>query len=103
MPAALGRDLVLDVHRRDARPRELADRTRDGEGVAPAGVDVDEERQGDGGRDPAGVRQDVVVGSVVEDWDLSSLGVGQCIVSLPEGPPFFFTFNEYASRGLPDE
>jgi type IV secretory pathway TraG/TraD family ATPase VirD4 len=49
-----------------------------------------------------GVRQDVVVGSVVEDWDLSGLGVGQCIVSLPEGPPFFFTFDEYASRGLPN-
>ncbi|HUK73172.1 MAG TPA: hypothetical protein VLW50_31230 [Streptosporangiaceae bacterium] len=49
-----------------------------------------------------GVRQDVVVGSVVEDWDLSGLGVGQCIVSLPEGPPFSFTFDEYASRGIPN-
>jgi len=46
-----------------------------------------------------GVRQDVIVGNVVEDWDLTGLGVGQCIVSLPEGPPFFFTFDEYASRG----
>jgi Type IV secretion-system coupling protein DNA-binding domain len=44
-----------------------------------------------------GVRQDVVIGSVVEDWDLSGLGVGECIVSLPEGPPFFFTFDKYVS------
>ena len=49
-----------------------------------------------------GVRQDVIIGSVVEDWDLSGLGVGRCIVSLPEGPPFFSSFDEYASRGLPN-
>lgn len=43
----------------------------------------------------AGVQQTVIMGNVVEDWVLSDLKVGQCIVSLPEGPPFAFTFDEY--------
>jgi type IV secretory pathway TraG/TraD family ATPase VirD4 len=43
-----------------------------------------------------GLRQEVVLGNVIEDWVLSSLRVGECIASLPEGPPFFFTFGEHA-------
>lgn len=43
-----------------------------------------------------GVQQDVVIGNVIEDWVLSGLTVGQCIVSLPEGPPFSFTFNQFS-------
>ena len=42
-----------------------------------------------------GVRQLVVSGNVIEDWQLSGLGRGQCIAALPEGPPFFFTFQEF--------
>ncbi len=42
-----------------------------------------------------GVQQIVVEGNVIEDWVLSGLTRGQCIVSLPEGPPFFFFFREY--------
>ena len=45
-----------------------------------------------------GVQQEVVIGNVIENWVLSGLQVGNCIVSLPEGPPFFFTFNEYQPR-----
>ena len=44
-----------------------------------------------------GIRQDVVIGSVVEDWDLSGLTIGECVVSLPDGPPFFFSFDKYVS------
>jgi type IV secretory pathway TraG/TraD family ATPase VirD4 len=49
-----------------------------------------------------GVQHDVVLGSVVEDWALSGLNVGECIVSLPEGPPFSFIFDEYVRRAGPD-
>ena len=45
-----------------------------------------------------GVRQEVVLGNVIEDWTLSSLRVGECVLSLPEGAPFFFTFNEYVGQ-----
>jgi type IV secretory pathway TraG/TraD family ATPase VirD4 len=44
-----------------------------------------------------GVQQIPVLGHVIEDWDLSGLAVGQCIVSLPEGPPFLFPFAEAQS------
>jgi type IV secretory pathway TraG/TraD family ATPase VirD4 len=43
-----------------------------------------------------GVRQELVDGNVIEDWELSGLSVGHCIVSLPEGAPFFFAFREHA-------
>lgn len=43
-----------------------------------------------------GVRQEMVDGNVIEDWELSGLSVGHCIVSLPEGAPFFFAFREHA-------
>ena len=46
-----------------------------------------------------GVQQEVVIGNVIEDWALSGLSVGTCIVSLPEGPPFFFAFDEYSPAG----
>lgn len=42
-----------------------------------------------------GVQQVVVTGNVIEDWALSDLGRGQCIVSLPEGGPFFFGVQKY--------
>ena len=45
-----------------------------------------------------GVRQVVVTGNVIEDWVLSGLALGQCVVSLPEGVPFFFTVDEYQPR-----
>jgi type IV secretory pathway TraG/TraD family ATPase VirD4 len=45
-----------------------------------------------------GVQQEVVLGNVIEDWALSSLRVGECIASLPEGPPFFFTFREHVGK-----
>ena len=45
-----------------------------------------------------GVQQVVVMGNVIEDWVLSGLALGQCIVSLPEGDPFFFAVQEYQPR-----
>jgi hypothetical protein len=45
-----------------------------------------------------GVRQELVDGNVIEDWELSGLEIGHCIVTLPEGPPFFFAFREHAGR-----
>lgn len=42
-----------------------------------------------------GVRQTVVTGSVIEDWRMSRLERGECIVSLPQGPPFFFKFPKF--------
>jgi len=42
-----------------------------------------------------GVHESVLEGNVIEDWDLSSLGIGQTIASMPAGPPFFFTFQEW--------
>jgi hypothetical protein len=45
-----------------------------------------------------GVQQVVVRGNVIEDWVLSDLTLGQCIVSLPEGVPFLFTVQEYRPR-----
>jgi hypothetical protein len=42
-----------------------------------------------------GVQQAVVMGNVIEDWVLSGLTLGQCVVSLPEGVPFLFTVQEY--------
>jgi type IV secretory pathway TraG/TraD family ATPase VirD4 len=48
----------------------------------------------------AGMQQVVVDGNVVEDWHLSGLGQGQCLVSLPDGRPFFFAAEKYQERGL---
>lgn len=31
-------------------------------------------------------------GSVIGDWDITGLQVGQCIVALPDGPPYLFAF-----------
>ena len=45
-----------------------------------------------------GVRQETVLGNVIEDWDLTALGIGQVIAALPSGAPFRFAFNRYASR-----
>ena len=43
-----------------------------------------------------GVKQDIVAGHVIEDWDLSRLKRGQCIACLPEGPPVLFEFGKYS-------
>ncbi len=43
-----------------------------------------------------GVHQLVVEGNVIEDWMLSGLRQGECIVALPEGPPFGFQFRKFA-------
>jgi type IV secretory pathway TraG/TraD family ATPase VirD4 len=45
-----------------------------------------------------GAQQEVVIGNVIEDWVLSSLQIGECIVCMPEDAPFFFTFEEYLTR-----
>jgi hypothetical protein len=45
-----------------------------------------------------GAKVDVVTGSVVEDWDLSGLGLGECLVSLPTGPPFRFRHRPFANE-----
>jgi len=42
-----------------------------------------------------GLIEELVYGSVIEDWDLSSLRVGEAIVSPPAGTPFRFQFQEY--------
>jgi hypothetical protein len=48
-----------------------------------------------------GLHQELITGNVIEDWFLSSLTVGNSIVSLPEGPPFFFPFSEFGEAGRP--
>jgi transcriptional regulator with XRE-family HTH domain len=45
------------------------------------------------------VQQIVVAGNVIEDWHVSDLGRGECVVSLPDGPPFFFAFGKYPASG----
>lgn len=37
-------------------------------------------------------------GYVVEDWDISSLGLGQAIVGLPHREPFVFQFDRYPEK-----
>jgi Type IV secretion-system coupling protein DNA-binding domain len=44
-----------------------------------------------------GVQQGWVDGHVIEDWNVAELIRGQCVVSLPEGSPFFFAFPEPSS------
>ena len=46
----------------------------------------------DGALKSRGVGEIVVDGSVIEDWDMSGLRVGECVVGLPSGPPVLFTF-----------
>lgn len=41
------------------------------------------------------VRFETSYGHVVEDWDISSLEVGECLVALPTGPPFYFGFQRF--------
>jgi hypothetical protein len=38
------------------------------------------------------VKFELAFGNVVEDWEMSALGIGQCLVSFPTGPPFHFAF-----------
>jgi ABC-type lipoprotein export system ATPase subunit len=58
--AAFGRNLILEMHGRDSGPRKLTHRAGDVEGVAPAGIDIDEQRKVHPARDSAGVDQHVV-------------------------------------------
>jgi hypothetical protein len=44
------------------------------------------------------MQQVIVDGNVIEDWHVSGLGRGQCLVCLPEGPPFFFAAERYPER-----
>lgn len=46
----------------------------------------------DGALKSRGISEERVDGSVIEDWDLSRLGVGQVVVALPDGPPHRFQF-----------
>ena len=39
-----------------------------------------------------GVQETVVTGNVIEDWQVSGLGRGQCIAALPQGAPFLLQF-----------
>lgn len=41
-----------------------------------------------------GVIENVREAYVVEDWDISNLGIGEAIIGLPGKPPFLFQFNE---------
>ena len=41
------------------------------------------------------VKFELAFGNVVEDWDMSSLGIGESLVSLPTGPPFRFAFKPH--------
>ncbi len=66
MAAALGAHLVFDVHGGCAGLDHLADGARDVEGAAPAGVDVDEQRQGAGVGDAADVGEHVFHGADAE-------------------------------------
>lgn len=45
-----------------------------------------------------GIMEELVYGSVIEDWDLSGLEVGEAIVSMPSGAPFRFKFQEYGGK-----
>ncbi len=53
----------------------------------------------DGAVKTRGLGEQLIDGSVIEDWDLSGLGVGQAVVGLPTGPPFLFTFAPPRTRG----
>lgn len=37
-------------------------------------------------------QHDVITGNVIEDWALSELRTGECVVTPPEGPPYRFDF-----------
>jgi type IV secretory pathway TraG/TraD family ATPase VirD4 len=45
-----------------------------------------------------GVKQETVLGNVIEDWDLSALGLGECIALLPGASPFRFQFQPYQPK-----
>jgi len=60
MAAPFGGDLVFEVHGRDAGAGELANGAGDVEGVAPARIDVDQQRQVDPRGDAAGVAENIL-------------------------------------------
>lgn len=39
-----------------------------------------------------GVAEELIEGRVIEDWDISRLGIGEAIAALPDGPPHRFRF-----------
>ena len=41
-----------------------------------------------------GIVENVRDANVVEDWDISHLGIGQAIVGLPGAEPFVFRFTK---------
>jgi len=43
----------------------------------------------------ANVVENIREGNVVEDWDISGLGLGEAIVGLPGGEPFKFQFGRF--------
>ena len=45
-----------------------------------------------------GVREVVVSGNVIEDWQMSSLEIGQCIALVPGEQPFLLKFSEFHGR-----
>ena len=63
MPAALGADLILHMHGGGTGFDHRADRALDVECAAPAGVDVDQQRQRRHVGDSAHVDQDVLEGA----------------------------------------
>ena len=74
MAAALGADLVFDVHGGRAGIDHGADGAGDVEGAAPAGVDVDEQRERGGGGDAADVGEDVFHGADAEVGQAERVG-----------------------------
>jgi type IV secretory pathway TraG/TraD family ATPase VirD4 len=45
--------------------------------------------------------REIINGNVIEDWALSSLRVGECVVAPSQGPPFRFTFPELQGQSWP--
>jgi hypothetical protein len=41
-----------------------------------------------------GITENVREAFVVEDWDISNLGLGEAIIGLPGKPPFKFKFKK---------
>ena len=74
MAAALGADLVLDVHPGGTRLDHRGDGARDAEGGAPAGIDVDQHRQGGGVGDAPDIGEDIVHGADGEVGQAEGIG-----------------------------
>lgn len=42
-----------------------------------------------------GINEQILTGSVIEDWDISNLGVGEAIIQTPISEPFKFKFRKF--------